>query len=267
MENKKIKLKKSLGQNFLKSKAVVQKMISASLLKESDTVLEIGPGSGVLTEELLKHGVRVLAVEKDKRMSEFLKEKFSNEIKKDEFLIYETDILDFKPEIEISGEYKIIANIPYYITGEILRKFLSESYQPSLMTLLVQKEVAERIARDKKSSILSLSVRAFGNPKMIEKVSKKLFSPAPKVDSAILSIVDISKERLGTIPQDFFFRCVRTGFTQKRKFLLQNLSNIFEKEKIKNAFLDLEIDLKIRAEDLDFSKWLSLVEILNQESV
>src|SRR6185312_3875994 len=140
-----------------------------------DVVLEIGPGRGVLTEKMLAQAKRVIAVEKDDELFVVLQEKFKKEIRNKELELVHADILDYLPE----GNYKLIANIPYNITGAILEKFLSEEHQPSLAVLLVQKEVAQRIvARDDKESILSISVKVYGEPKYIDTVKAGSFNPA-----------------------------------------------------------------------------------------
>ena len=175
--------KKSLGQNFLSNPAIAETILRAGDVQKGDNILEVGPGMGFLTEFLIKKGALVTAVEKDDRLIEPLKAKFP------EITLIHSDILEYSH----TGTYKIIANIPYYITGEFLRRFLQETAQPSLMILMVQKEVAERIASAEKESILSLSVKIFGSPKYIETIKAEHFDPVPKVDSAILAIYDIKK--------------------------------------------------------------------------
>jgi 16S rRNA (adenine1518-N6/adenine1519-N6)-dimethyltransferase len=251
--------KKSLGQNFLKSKMILNLMCQTAFLKKDDTVLEIGPGKGSLTEKILAEGVKTIAVEKDDGLFVFLKEKFEKEIKNGQLTLEHQDILDFKTD-QIKNNYKIIANIPYYITGLIIKKFLSEKKQPEAMVLLVQKEVADRIvAKDSKESILSLSVKVYGEVKYIKKVSKKLFSPSPKVDSAIIHISNISKKNFPNKEiENRFFDVIKAGFLHKRKLLIRNLENIAPKEELQKVFSDLKIDSKIRPEDVSLEKWLLL---------
>jgi 16S rRNA (adenine1518-N6/adenine1519-N6)-dimethyltransferase len=189
--------KKSLGQHFLHAPNVVGAMIHAARIEPNMTVLEIGPGKGILTSGLLKAGAKVVAVEKDERAIKYMKENFSAEITLGKLKLVQDDILTINPaDLGFEkGNYIIAANIPYYITGEILRKFLTAEVYPSRMVLLVQKEVAKRIvAADKKESILSISVKAYGEPKYIDTVPKRFFRPIPKVDSAIILIDKISKE-------------------------------------------------------------------------
>jgi 16S rRNA (adenine1518-N6/adenine1519-N6)-dimethyltransferase len=266
--------KKSLGQNFLRSGAVLHSIVAAGKAEKTDTILEIGPGKGALTEALLQTGATVIAIEKDHLLIPYLEEKFSEEIKNKKFILMEKDILDFDPSALglKSDEYKLIANIPYYITGAILEKFLEEKTRPSCIVFLVQKEVADRIvARDKKESILSISVKAFGKPKNVLKVSKKAFSPSPKVDSAVLLIENISHESFKgwgieeNLAIRSFFDIVRGGFAHKRKLLARNLEKVSTKDLISKAFSELELPMSVRAEDLSPEKWLNLARFLSQK--
>lgn len=260
-----------MGQNFLKSKPALNMMCEAGKVNNKDTVLEIGPGKGALTEKLLEKAGKVIAIEKDRELFEFLKEKFSDELINKKLLLINDDVLNFNP-IAYNLKpttYKIIANIPYNITGAIFKKFLSGDIQPERMVLLVQKEVAERVvARDEKESILSLSVKAYGVPKYIMKVHKRFFSPVPKVDSAILEITLISKDNFKTkIEEKEFFDLIKTGFAHKRKVLRRNMEvglpyNI---EQIDEIFEKLGINPKARAEDIKLEKWLLISRHLSTD--
>ncbi len=248
--------KKSLGQNFLKSKKAIYTMTEASKLSSEDVVIEVGPGKGALTEVLLEKAKQVIAYEKDSDLIPLLQEKFGT---RDNFSLLEQDILDFDPKN--LNHYKVIANIPYYITGAILEMFLSLEKQPSSMTLLVQKEVAERVvARDGKESILSLSVKAYGKPSFVMKVSKQYFSPVPKVDSAILHIADISKNFFSDFSEQDFFRVVKKSFQFKRKNIHNNLKNEFQNTE--DVLKQLSIDPKTRAEDLPLETFALLTKKL-----
>ncbi|MEK9184223.1 MAG: rRNA adenine dimethyltransferase family protein, partial [Patescibacteria group bacterium] len=153
--------KKSLGQNFLMHQQTADRIVHAAELPADATVLEIGPGTGMLTRALLAKGGKVIAVEADHTLVEGLKETFKRELEEGRLELIHADIRSFDSSI-LPQPYHLVANIPYYITGEIIRTFLSGSHKPSSMTLLVQKEVAERIVRDPKESLLSLSVKAYG---------------------------------------------------------------------------------------------------------
>ncbi|MBI2096263.1 MAG: ribosomal RNA small subunit methyltransferase A [Candidatus Taylorbacteria bacterium] len=257
-------LKKTLGQNFLTSSAVAGEMVRAGALAPGDLVLEVGPGEGVLTELLLRAGARVVAVEKDRRLIPFLNQKFAKEIRSGRLTLIESDILklDLSNNLQIAN-YKLVANIPYYLTGALFKKFLSSPNQPSIMIVMVQKEVAERImARDKKESILSISVKAYGQPKILRPVSKSFFRPRPKVDSAILIVDSISKKFFAEVGEAEFFAALRKGFSSKRKLLLSNLG-VPEGERERMAG-ELGISPKARAEDLSLGQWQQLAkELLN----
>lgn len=253
----KFRAKKSFGQNFLKSTAAISKIIEAGEINSSDVILEIGPGKGVLTEKLLGAGGKVIAIEKDRELYEFLSEKFKEKIESGNLALENTDILKFNSE-KIGKGYKIIANIPYNITGAILKKFLSAKNQPERMVLMVQQEVAERImARNGKESILSVSVKAYGEPKIITKVSKRYFSPMPRVDSAVIAIKNISRENFekNKVNEEKFWEIVKKGFAHKRKKLGGNLkSSTFFK---KNPASPLR---EMRAENLGLKDWIFIAK-------
>jgi 16S rRNA (adenine1518-N6/adenine1519-N6)-dimethyltransferase len=252
---KSMRAKKSLGQHFLKSKTVVNTMIATANVAAGETVLEIGPGKGVLTEGLLKAGAKVIAIEKDSNMIALLEEKCAGEIAEHKLMLLNEDILDLRTE-QISSPYKIIANIPYYITGAIIRKFLEAKNQPTSMTLLVQKEVADRIvARDGKESLLSISVKAYGVPHKIQKVKAELFSPPPNVDSAILHIAQISKDFFNETSEGNFFRILKAAFAHKRKFAVSNLQKEIGSIEWREEFKKADLPEKVRAEDIDLESW------------
>jgi len=183
--------------------------------------------------------------------------------------LFEGDILEDDTEkwgIK-NDEFKIIANIPYYITGLFFRKFLSGPINPKKIVVLVQKEIADRIiARDSKESLLSVSIKVYGEPSMAMKVSKGSFVPAPKVDSAVLVIDNISKDYFKNFSEDKFFHVLKAGFAHKRKMLLGNLKDSFEKDGItggknlQQIFSTLGFSEKIRAEDLRLEDWKKIVE-------
>lgn len=249
--------KRSLGQNFLKSEKALTSIVRAGNIDPTDTILEIGPGTGALTEKLLGTGAKVIAVEKDDELFKNLKEKFKNE----NLELVHGDILDL--ETSQLPAYKLIANIPYNITGAILEKFLSANNKPSLCVLLVQKEVAERIvARDGKESILSISVKAYGTPRYVERVLAGSFVPAPQVDSAIIAIENISADFFQNFSELEFFRLLKAGFKAKRKKLLSNLSQIFDKKEVEQAFQALNLDENARAEDISPEVWQKLANFL-----
>lgn len=254
-----------LGQHFLTGLWAAKRLAQAVEVRADETILEIGPGKGALTRELLATGARVVAVEKDEALVDQLKTAFAGEIMKGKFTVVLEDIRNITVESLGLDKYVVAANIPYYITGEIIRQFLTADIQPRAMALLVQKEVADRIiARDHKESILSLSVKVYGFPKVIAKVSKGNFSPPPSVDSAILLIEDISKRSFSDISEGTFFKLVKAGFASKRKFLVNNLARQFEKENVLRACAQCGLSANARAEDVGLSVWEKLVQQLSR---
>ncbi len=256
--------KKSLGQHFLRAQSVLNTMCTTAEIKPGDTVVEIGPGTGTLTTTLLNTGATVIALEKDHRLIPVLTQHFAIALAEKKLILKEKDVLEFNPLDISTTSYKIVANIPYYITGAILEKFLSAKKQPVTMTLLVQKEVARRIvARDGKESLLSISVKAYGEPQYIKTVSRNLFSPPPKVDSAILHIKNISKKNFSDETKEKkFFQLVKAGFGHKRKMLKNNIATLIQEYGLTSEefFTDTNINISSRAEDVPLSQWIILAE-------
>lgn len=252
--------KKSLGQNFLRNKAALLDMVKAGDIQEGDTVLEIGPGEGVLTAELLQAGARVIAIEKDARLIPVLQERFKEALTSKKLELREGDILLMNPkELSLQKPWKLIANIPYYITGAIMEKFLDAQEKPTCMVVMVQKEVAVRIcARDGKGSILSIAVKTYGMPTLVRTVPRGSFVPPPNVDSAILAITNISSPFKTMKEQERFFEILRAGFAHKRKLLIRNLETVVEKNILEQAFKNTRIDNNVRAETLTKEQWFEL---------
>jgi 16S rRNA (adenine1518-N6/adenine1519-N6)-dimethyltransferase len=250
--------KKSLGQHFLHTRSYVRAVADAAELRAGERVLEIGPGEGVLTQELLSRGAFVTTVEKDHRLIPVLQEKFSKEVEEGRLTIIEEDALE--AEIAMQQPYKVVANIPYYITGALLRKYLEAEAQPTLLVFLVQKEVAERIARSKKESVLSLSIKAFGEPAYVKTVPKGAFVPPPEVDSAILLVKNISRAHFASAEHEKeFFALLHAGFAQKRKLLRRNVEPILGQH-TEALMQQADIPLNARAEDVPLHKWLELAK-------
>jgi len=255
-----IKPLKRLGQNFLIDKNVVKKVIKAAELHSKDIVLEVGPGIGALTKEIAKKAGKVIAVEKDPRMVKILIEnlkEFKNIeiINKDILKNYELRIMNY--------EYKIVANLPFYITAPVIRKFLESKYPPEEMVLIVQKEVAQRIcSKPPKMNILAVSVQFYAKPKIISYISKKSFWPSPKVDSAIIKIVPQKKYK--DIDIDLFFKVVKAGFAHPRKQLANNLSKMLklDKKEISSLLLKNDVQPTQRAETLTINNWIQLTKML-----
>jgi len=265
-----IRPNKKFGQNFLVPSAwenILNKIIVQAELKKSDLVLEIGPGFGALTFELVKHAGQVVAVEKDKRLAEFLinsKKQLINNKKNLEIL--QGDVLKIKnfdlfKNYKIKN-YKIISNLPYQITSPVLWRFLhKEKHKPELMVLMVQKEVAERIiARPGKMNILSVMCQFYSQPKIIAFVKKENFWPMPEVDSAIIKLKINRRSKALPCSEKDFFRLVKIRFSAKRKMLKNNLSAGLKipAGKIEDALNKIGLNKKVRAQDLGIDDWVKL---------
>lgn len=268
-----LKPKYGLGQNFLADQSAIKKILTAADIQSEDTVLEIGPGIGALTQELAKKAKYVIAVEKDRKMVEVLRETLSD-FKNIE--VIHSDILKVNlshiPTLQHS--YKLVANLPYYITAPTIRKFLEEEVRLHRaearlrsMTLVVQKEVAQRIcAKPPNMSILAVAVQVYALPKVISSLKKTSFWPQPKVDSAILRITPIPQP----YPLDFpkFFTVVKAGFKQPRKQIVNNLSAGLglSREQAEQWLLQNSIAPTRRAETLTIQDWVSLAKNLPDPS-
>lgn len=262
LQKYKIRPIKRLGQNFLIDELAIKKIIEASDLNPDDVVLEIGPGSGILTQELAKRAKKVVAVEKDIKMIEILKESLKdfNNVE-----IIQGDIRRFQDQALKSQRYKIVGNLPFYLTAPVIRQFLEAKNSPEEMILIVQKEVGQRIcAKPPKMSILAVSVQFYASPRIISYISKKSFWPSPKVDSAIIKISKIRVSRGQETDKVLFFKIVKAGFSQPRKQLINNLSKGLGmgREKTEKWLLGSNIDPSQRAETLNIEDWLKLLKDL-----
>ena len=251
-----LKAKKSLGQNFLTSEKILSAIVAAGEVVTGDAVLEIGPGKGSLTEKLLETGARVIAIEKDDRLVSLLSEKFGSN---PHFTLIHGDILEKLQAIseKLGASYKIVANLPYYITGTFLEQVFALGNKPFLVVLLLQREVALRIvARDGKESILSMSVKAYGTPEYVQTVEARYFSPKPSIDSGILKITNISNGFFDEhrITEAAFFDIVKRGFAHKRKQLRGNLGISQE------SLVECGLPSDARAETLSKEQWACLIK-------
>jgi len=273
---------KRLGQNFLIDKGVIKKVIESAQLSKNDIILEIGPGLGVLTQELAKRVKKVIAVEKDSKMCQILKEMLDCWNIKNVEIVNE-DILKLDTRYKIQDtKYKVVGNLPFYLTAPVIRQFLETiEPRPQQMVLVVQKEVAQRICPPRrarssgeagaKMNLLAVSVQFYAKPEIETFVSKKSFWPQPKVDGAILKIIPkkpiTSLELVG-----LFFEIVKAGFAHPRKQLINNLSKEFlptgrqgklNREKVNDWLLKNDIQPTQRAETLTVENWISLTKNFN----
>jgi 16S rRNA (adenine1518-N6/adenine1519-N6)-dimethyltransferase len=255
-----LKPKDYMGQNFLVDEIALDEIVNAAGLKKTDLVIEVGPGLGVLTQQLAERAGSVIAIEKDRAMLDILDLNLKDykNVK-----VINQDVLRFNFDKEITGPYKVVANIPYYLTSHLFQYFLALKNKPHLMVFLVQKEVGERVtAQPGDMSILGLSVQLYSNPEIIAQVDKRSFWPIPKVDSAILKITP--KAGKLSIDEKEFFRIVKIGFSAKRKQLHNNLSSglKLDPEKVEGWLASSNIDPMSRAEDLSLDDWISLQSTL-----
>jgi 16S rRNA (adenine1518-N6/adenine1519-N6)-dimethyltransferase len=256
---------KGLGQNFLINPGVLQKIIDAADLKKEEMVMEIGPGLGALTRELAPRAKKVLAIEKDRKYAAILKATL-NEYKNvkiihEDILKFDIEALESDWKLEF-GNWKLIANLPYNITSPVIRKFLECANQPKEMVLMVQKEVASRIcAGPPEMSLLAVSVRFYGEPKIMSFVSKGSFWPAPNVGSAILKIKTTKKAEASE--PELFFKIVKAGFSAPRKQLAGNLAKGLDipREIIEGHLKKANIAPNRRAETVSLEEWTRLADL------
>ena len=265
------KAKKSLGQNFLIDAGVLHKIVEAAELSLGDTVIEVGPGLGVLTGELAKRASTVVAVELDDNFAQNLKRSLPWAAN---LTVVHQDILKLAPSallaaggIPAGSDYKVVANLPYYITSAVLRHFLEGDVRPSLLVVMVQKEVAKAItAAPGQMSILSVAVQLYGEPRIAANVSARSFYPAPKVDSALLKIRLHKQAFIEQSETEGFFRLVRAAFCANRKQLVNSISQglSLPKDEIR-PFLDRAgIEPTRRAETLSIPEWVQLWRVFDK---
>ena len=251
-----MKAKKSFGQNWLRDEYVLDEIVKSAEIAKNDTVLEVGPGLGTLTQKLVATGADVVAVEADKDLLPRLGSMFQG---KANFELINDDILKFDLS-KLNKDYKVVANIPYYLTSNLLRTLLESNNPPSAMVLLVQKEVAQRImAKPGQMSVLAFSVQYYAKPEYIMDVKKELFDPVPKVDSAVIKI---SRGQKPAFEADIkkLFRLVKAGFGEKRKMLRNSISGGLgiETSLVENLLEDCKLKPTARAQELSLKDWQGL---------
>ena len=265
LRNSGLRPKDYLGQNFLVNAEALQNIIRAADIKPSDTVLEVGPGLGVLTEELAKRAGKVIAVEKDPRLVRILQ---TTSTKVTIVTFVEGDILKFRPEEHITGPYKVVANIPYYLTSKLFQFLLEKNNPPVSLVLMVQKEVGERVvAAPGELSILGISVQVYADAEIKAQVSKTSFWPVPEVDSVILKITPRNKYP-EIQDKKLFFRIVKIAFAGKRKQIHNTLASglHLEKEKVSELLTRSGIDGALRPQDLKIEQWIELYKQIGESA-
>ncbi|MCX6012169.1 MAG: 16S rRNA (adenine(1518)-N(6)/adenine(1519)-N(6))-dimethyltransferase RsmA [Chloroflexi bacterium] len=251
-----IKARKRWGQNFLVDNSILEFITKAAEFTSNDIVVEVGPGAGILTEELVKYTKQVFAIEIDPYLAESLP-------KHPNLTVINCNVLDIASEEILNGtkSYKVIANLPYYITSPVLRHFLEATLKPDLMVVMVQKEVADNIiAEPPDMNLLGVSVQLYGKPSIVQRVSAEAFYPKPKVDSAIVKISLFKKSPFDVENTDKFFKIVKAGFGNKRKQLHNALSRGLNLpvEDVIDAMKKTDIDSKRRAQTLSLDEWVIL---------
>lgn len=249
---------KSLGQHWLRDRQVLAHIADCAEVDDGDTVLEIGPGLGTLTSELLRRSKQVTAVEFDSELARKLPAQFPGK----NLQVINSDILSFDLST-MPTDYKVVANVPYYITSKIVQLLMTATNKPSIAVLLIQKEVAERLAaRPGDMSILAISAQLFADVSLGDVVPAALFTPPPKVDSQVVILRTRQHSILGDVPEKEFFRVVKAGFSAKRKKLRSSLAgglNIAKDDAL--VYLQaVNIDADQRAEDLSIDDWIRLTK-------
>jgi 16S rRNA (adenine1518-N6/adenine1519-N6)-dimethyltransferase len=263
--------KKGLGQHFLVDQSAVRRIVDAAEVQSDDTVLEVGPGPGTLTRQLAEQAERVVAVELDERMLAPLHEQVKGH---DNVCIVHGDILEQDVAALVGGgPYKVVANLPYYITSAVLRHLLESTPRPILLVVTVQREVAERILgrkgrRTDRMSLLAVSVQFYGRPQIVTRIPAGSFRPMPAVDSAVLRIDVYHPLPWDPVDERAFFRVVRAGFAQSRKQLHNALRHNLPSsaEELEAAFQRTGIDGRRRAETLSIEEWVTLSRALYPQS-
>lgn len=254
---------KKYGQNFLIDPEPVEEIIEAAEIKAGETIVEVGPGFGVLTLGLAEKAKKVLAFEIEKRLLPYWEERQKQQSNIEVVwgnVLYEVGSQESLKSLE---SYKVVANLPYQITSHAIRTFLEMEHKPKVMVLMVQKEVAERIcAKAGDMSVLAVSVQYYGDPEIITIVPRSCFWPAPAVDSAVIKITVKNNVISNKDANEQFFSLVKAGFSSRRKMLIKNLSSVANKEILKKTFAEVGINDKVRAQELSVGQWGELVERL-----
>lgn len=253
-----IRPRKGLGQNFLISDGLLSRIVDAATLDARDVVLEVGAGVGTLTRRLAQRAGRVLAIELDERLIPVLRHTLAPYDRVD---IIQGDVLALEPGDLVSPPYKVVGNLPYYITSAILRHFLEAHAKPSLLVVTVQKEVADRIvAHPGEMSLLAVSVQFYGRPKVVAKVPPGAFYPSPGVRSAVVRIDVYPSPRMPADQVESFFDVVRAGFAQRRKQLRNSLSQGLglPADEVVLALRRVGLEERQRAQELSIEQWVRL---------
>lgn len=270
-----ISANKKLGQNFLIDENIVDGIIEKAEVGKQDLVIEIGPGLGTLTEKLLENAGKVICVELDERMINILNTRFSNEnlyIINDDILKVDLKKLIKEEKTEKITNVKVVANLPYYITTPIIMKLLEEKLDIDSITVMVQREVAIRLTSNENSSdngAITYAINYYTNPNLVLDVPKESFIPVPEVESSVIKLDVLKVPKVEVKSEEMLFKVIKLSFMQKRKTLLNSLTNgklLNSKEEIENMLISLNIDTKIRPEKLSLEKFANISDyVYNKE--
>ena len=259
------KFSKSLGQNFLIDDSVPRDIVSGAEVCKYDSVIEIGPGVGTLTAQLLNTAKRVVAIELDNDLIPILSQELGDN---PNFTLIHNDALkvDFNEIIGDEQSVKLVANLPYYVTTPIIVKLLKEKYNFKSLTIMIQKEVAERMAAEpgnKDYGALSLLVQYYCNTEIVRKVPPACFIPRPKVDSIVIRLEKLDNPRVEVQNEKLFFDIIRNAFNMRRKTLWNGVKNIgLPKEKLEESFSEANVDAKRRGETLSIEEFAALADAI-----
>ncbi len=272
MNQYKITANKGYGQNFLIDENIVSSIVERAEVCKEDLIIEIGPGLGTLTSLLLEKAGKVVCIELDPKMITVLNDRFSLY---DNFELINNDVLkeDLKSIIETNlkklnlKQAKVVANLPYYITTPIIMKLLEDKLNLESITVMVQKEVAERLAEKpggKETGSITYSIHYYTDPEIVLDVPNSSFIPEPKVDSAVIKLNVLKEPKITVKNEQTFFKVVKAAFLQKRKTLLNSLTNaqIADKIFLENMLNELNIDLKIRGEKLSLEQFGEIADYI-----
>lgn len=263
---------KKYGQNYLIEPEVIEEILTAGDLSSDDTVVEVGPGFGILTFALAEKVKKVIAFEIEKKLQLYWEDRISNLESRNIEIVWGNILNEYSKFQLPDSKFKVIANIPYQITSQIIRLFLTEIINPPTeMILMVQKEVAERICAEAgEMSLLALSVQLYADPEIIAIIPRKSFWPEPAVDSAIIKITKHEPLIKNPVDVENFFKIARSGFAQKRKFLIKNLEPVIGKKNkavLQQIFAEIGLLPTVRAQELSLDNWIALVHLLSSHKV
>lgn len=267
LKSNNFKFSKQFGQNFITDENLLDNIVSDAQITDEDIVIEVGPGAGTLTRAIAKKAKKVISFEIDRTLEPILKETLQEVNEKTQIIFKDIQKVSEEELKEIVGQdkYKVVANLPYYITTPIIMKFLEGNFKPQSITVMVQKEVAERLKKDAKSSetgAISLAIALEGDVEMTRIVKRDMFFPAPNVDSAVINIV--LNDKYANVNKSEVKKVIKAAFLMRRKTLMNNLLNSFKltKDEIIKIFATLGINEKARGEELNIEQYIALAHLI-----